>query len=1014
MSQGTNPNTNFIYDRISRYLSTISDRMFCGLTPITGLEYCECGYKSGNQPPRGQRWVPLEEHSNLGEYGKEFHFWIKGKIVIPEELRGQRIELYNSSFSDRAFLKTPQMIIYLDNKIAAAFDQFHDSILLDSTKAEQDFLIYLYTADNTKIYDFSLSLRQVDELSRKLYYDVRVPLDILSYSDEDSREYGLILNALNSALNLVDFRDNSDRYRESVKAAIDSLDENLYKKYTDSTGYSCVCIGHSHIDVAWLWTFAQTKEKVQRTFANVINLMKRYPEYKFMSSQAQLYKFCKEESPELYAEIKEMVKAGRWEVEGSSWVEPDCNITGGESLIRQMLYGKRFFMNEFGVDCKVFWIPDSFGFTGALPQILSKCGIKYVVTSKLSWNETDKMPYDVFRWKGNDGSEVLTYFITTQDKQKAKPQSMHTTYNGNARPGQYQGAWERFQQKTLSDEVLVLYGAGDGGGGPTSENIEYTQRLAGGLPLSPKTKFDFAHNFLDKLADNVSGNPDLPQWRGELYLEYHRGTLTSQAKNKKNNRKAEFLYENAEMISVIGELLCNVKYPKKELRDGWEKILLCQFHDVLPGSSVAQVYADSDKIYDEVFENGHKIVDPLLAAVSGNIKTYGGLFVFNPNSFSASAQVMAEGEWRYVENIPGNGWAVVAPADRIMPNIGDHCIDNEYIYLHFDENMNIDRLYDKRAGRDVLPTGQVANRLIAYEDIPRDYDAWEISNYYKQKSWPIDNVVSVKRYECGEKLGFTVERKFDNSTICQTISIDGHTTNIGFETEIDWKNDHILLKADFPLDINTTRATYDVQFGAIERSTHKNTSWDAAKFEVCGHKFADLSENGYGVSLINDCKYGYSAEGSVLSLTLLKSATSPDRGADKCVHNFTYTLYPHVGDYTDAGTVENAYVLNNPLVCIPLSRQDGNLPDKFSLVKTDGRGTIIETVKKSELGDGYIVRLYDAYNMHAKRTVTFGIPVKAAFICDMLETELKPVEVSGKNVVIDIKPFEIVTLKVKV
>ena len=1003
---------NFIYEKIGKFLSEIEKRIYGKPVKLTGLEYSECGYKTSVLPPRGMRWTPVTEKLSMGGDGNEHHLWVRGKIVIPDEMAGKTVAVTDTSFADRSWSSSPQYLVYIDGKIAGAFDRNHTSIDVDSSVREHELLVYCYTDASTNVYDMSFSLVQVYEDTKKLFYDISVPYEILGYSDENTRSFALVKSIISEAIDLADFTLYGEDFCAGAKEASAYLDENLYKRFAASDT-SCVCIGHTHIDVAWLWTFAQTREKVQRSFATVVALMKKYPEYKFMSSQAQLYKFVKEDAPELYEEIKRLVAEGRWEVEGAMWVESDTNLPSGESLIRQIMYGKRFFKEEFGVDSRVLWLPDAFGYTGALPQILKKCGVDYFVTSKIGWNEFNRMPYDYFTWKGIDGTGVRAYFLTAQDKRRGQPTSTCSTYNANLCPKQLAGAYDRFQQKELTDEVIVTYGYGDGGGGPTEGMIERGLRLKKGLPECPKAKFEFAGKFLSDLDEKSKGKK-IPEWNGELYMEMHRGTYTSQAKNKKNNRKSEYLYRNAEFYSVIGELLCGIKYPYKTLSEGWEKILLCQFHDVVPGSSIKQVYEDTDAIYGKVMTDGKDVVSGVCGAIARNVRTYGGLLVFNPNSFDTSAEIMAEGEWRYVEKIPALGWAVVPPAEKIVPHVGEKRIENEFVAVLFDDNMNICRIYDKKNGRDVLKYGEVGNRLEAYEDYPKNWDAWEITNYYKDKKHLVDEVVSCEKYECGEKAGFTITRKFRNSTIKQTITLDGHTPNIGFDNDIDWKDEHILLKAAFPFEINATTAAYDIQFGYIERPTHSNTSWDEAKFEVCAHKYADISERGYGVSLINDCKYGYSAEGSTISLTLLKSATYPDPTADKCNHKFTYTLYPHAGDFASAKTVENAYILNNPLECVPMSRQSGELPDRFSFVKLDGEGAIIETIKKAENGDGIIIRFYDAVNTRSVRTLSFGVPVREACLCDMLENEKAPVAVDGRKISLIVKPFEIVTLKIKI
>ena len=893
-------------------------------------------------------------------------------------------------------------------------DDNHTELYLGDLK-NFDLELYAYSGMNGILYEFKTELQLIHTDCEQLYYDLRVPMEILEFSDPRSKTYADVLHILNETINQMDCRmPGSTAFFESVQAAQCYLNNVLYTQYCKEQDVSVICIGHTHIDVAWLWTLDQTREKVQRSFATVLQLMKRYPEYRFMSSQAQLYAYLKEESPETYEEVKAMVAAGRWEVEGAMWVEADCNLSSGESLVRQILYGKRFFKNEFGVDSRVLWLPDVFGYSAALPQILKKSGVDRFVTSKISWSETNQMPYDMFRWRGIDGTEIFSWFLTAQPKKRGQAPVNYTTYVSTNEPAMIAGTWERFQQKEFADQVINTFGWGDGGGGPTAEMLEMRRRMENGIGECPNARIGTVTEFLDHVTQ-AEYDPRLPVWSGELYLEFHRGTYTSIAKNKRNNRKSEFAYQQAEWMSSMGSILLGSPYAQERLNKGWERVLLYQFHDIIPGSSIKEVYDDCDRIYPLVLKNAGEVIETARKKIADNINTQGGVLVFNPHSFACSGTVCVNGVTRYVEHIPAKGYAVVRPKEiRNAVHAECYLLENDYLRVRFDENYHIVSIYDKDVGREVINIHKgVGNQFEVYEDFPKDFDAWEISNYYKEKRYCVNDVQSVEVVKDGTRAGFVITRKFLDSTFKQTIWMYEDVKKIDFETEVDWKQEHLLVKTAFPVGINSDRATYEIQFGAVERPTHANTSWDAAKFEVCGHKYCDYSEYGYGVALLNDCKYGHDIHDGVMRLTLIKSATHPNPDADRCKHIFTYSLVPHEGDYRAAGIVQLAYALNDPMQAYPIDQQIGILPDSFSLVTLSRPNVIMETVKKEECGDGFVMRMYEAYNQQTTVDVSFGFAVNQVYLCDLMENELDTLIVKNNAVTIPIKPFEIITIKVK-
>lgn len=1005
----------FLLEKLRVFLPQVQKLVFAQEQELIDFKYLPCGYKPyGSMPP-----AVTEEWKDFGKYDRwgddvDSHAWFYKKIVLPDSMKGKRVQFYFQTETPTERVNhDPQFIIYANGKLMNGDDENHRFTLLEGSD-EYEIYVYAYTGMNRCRHSVYSSLYVVDELYKELYYDLKVPYDTLCLLKENDKDYTDILTRINNALNMIDMRvPGSAECRESAQAALDYLKTEFYGKYCHEQEVNCVCIGHTHIDVAWLWTLDQTREKTVRSFSTVIALMKQYPEYKFMSSQAQLYKYLKQEAPDVYEEVKEMVKAGRWEVEGAMWVEADCNLTSGESLVRQVLFGKRFFNKEFGVDSKVLWLPDVFGYSAALPQILRKSGVDKFVTSKISWNEYNMLPYDTFMWRGIDSTEIFTYFMTAQDTDKNGRLGNGTTYNAMLEPTQVKGAWNRYQQKHLNNEVIMTFGYGDGGGGPTQNHLENYNRMKHGIPSLPNTTMEFAGSFLERVKQRTENNPKMPHWVGELYLEYHRGTYTSNACNKRNNRKSEFLYQNIELFSEINRLLNKAAYPQEKINEGWECILLNQFHDIIPGSSIYQVYEESTRQYEAIGKVGREMLGNAKAQLAANIKTEGGIAVFNPLSFENSGVVEVDGEKIYAENVPAKGWKVIGGNEsKGSVAVAEKAMENEYFVLEFADDYTISRIYDKRCGREVLKAGERANVIEAYEDFPRAYDAWEISVYYKEKRWEISDVSAVEMLDEGVRKGIKITRKFDKSTIEQKIWMYNDIDKIDFETTAEWYQEHILLKAAFPVDINADKATYEIQFGCVERPTHTNTSWEAAKFEVCAHKYADISECDYGVSILNDCKYGHDIHDGVIRLTLLKCATSPSPKADKGHHEFTYSLRPHAGSFKQAGTIKLAYDLNNPMTAVKLGKQEGTLPESYSLVSVSDENVVVDTVKKAEDSDSTIVRMYESWN---KRTnalkLSFGFDVKSAVLCDLMENEIEKLEVTDNTVTLPVKPFEIVTIK---
>ena len=1014
---------SFTKEKIRITLENIRSLTEVQRLPIEDAQIIPCGYKENdNTPPAPDAdWVPLDRSVPFS--GVDGHYWIHATLRTPDIAEDEIVFLRLTTGKEGQWdARNPQGLLYLDGRMIQGLDVNHTEVRLQGGETH-DMYLYFYSGMDEAPFHIHMDVSVRNVYAFNLLFDMEIPFEAALLFDPSSNEYLNIMKYLDIAANYLDFRNGkSPEFYASAKAA----SEYLYREF-----YNGVCgrddsvevtmIGHTHIDVAWLWTLAQTKEKAQRSFATVINLMRQYPEYVFMSSQPQLFQYVKEAAPELYQQVKDAVAAGRFEVDGAMWLEADCNLTSGESLVRQIVHGKRFMQEEFGVDSRILWLPDVFGYSAALPQILKKSGVDKLVTSKISWNETNKLPYDVFNWEGIDGTEIFTYFLTAQDYDRREEKTI-TTYVGMVTPAQVKGSWERFQQKEYTNKAIVTYGYGDGGGGPTYQMLESQRRLAYGIPGIPKTRMQKAGDFLNQVeADfykNAGEMKRLPKWVGELYLEMHRGTYTSIAKNKKNNRKSEFLYQKAEALSVLDKVLLNGSYDKKTLYDGWEKICLMQFHDIIPGSSIFEVYEDTDKLYADILAKAGRIEGEKLRAIAANVPDTEGTLVYNPTSFAFSGVVDSENGSIYAEDVPAYGWKVIhgenVPAGLLSAS--ETVIENDLLRVTLDEKAQIVSVFDKEANRELIQAGEKANQLQVFEDYPRDYDAWEITDYYKEKMWIADGLTGLSIIREPLRAGVKVVRSYNHSVISQEITLAPHSRRIDFKTEVDWKEDHVLLKAAFPLNLHTSRASYDIQFGNLERPTHANTSWDAAKFEVVGQKWADLSEGDYGVSLINDCKYGYSAEGSVLKLSLLKAATYPNIHADRHLHSFTYSLYPHAGDFRTGGTYMEIYRLNQPVSAVSLSGEKAaspSLPSTYSFASVSSPNLILDTVKESDDGEDVILRLYEAHNTQGTARIQLGFEPKAVSLCNLLEEKLQPVSFDGSTVTLPYSNFEIITLRIE-
>ena len=967
-------------------------------------------------------------------YGPDRHYWFRTSFTVPESYDGKELWLYlRTQIEEWDDAKNPQFLIFVNGELKQGADMNHRELLLSRcAKAGDQYTIDLQAYSGILHPEFRL-LADVQELNpavNALYYDIQVPLWAMGRMDPKGKTCIDLCTALNDAINLLDMRKvPSEAFYASVEEARALLAKTVYGEMAGEKEIIASCIGHTHIDVAWWWTVAQTREKVVRSFATVLKLMEEYPEYKFMSSQPVLYSFLKERYPELYAKIKERIDEGRWEPEGGMWLEADCNLSAGESLVRQFLYGKRFFKEEFGKENRVLWLPDVFGYSGALPQIMKKSGIDYFMTTKLSWNQFNMVPNDTMMWEGIDGTRVLTHFISTLGIGQSV-EKFFTTYNGSLHPDAIMGGWERYQNKEMNNDILIAYGYGDGGGGPSREMLETGRRMEKGVKGIPTVRQCGARQYFEELEARVKDSRRLPVWTGEFYFEYHRGTYTSMARNKRSNRKSEFLLSDLELLSVLaGEK--GVEYPAEALERLWKIVLLNQFHDILPGSSIAEVYEVTKKEYAQLAQEGGELLRARQQAVAGEGD---GVTVFNTTGFASNGMVrLPEGvsalsgadvqeydgaAYAWVKEVPAKGWRTFARGEAqegsslFVLGEKDGCmtIETPFYQAVIDSEGMFTSLFDKENGREVFKPGTRGNRMRVFEDKPIYYDNWDIDIYYTEKGWDLTEVSRIEWTANGPLFAeLTIERDFMQSRMKQRIRFYAEDRRIDFDTWVDWHEHQTLLKVFMPADVHTDEASFDVQFGNVTRKTHANTSWDQARFESCGHKWADVSEGGYGVSILNDCKYGHSVKESELSLTLIKSGIEPNPNTDNEEHVFTYSLYPHAGGWKEGGTQAEAIRLNQPMTAVA----GGQAGNAFSFVSADHENVILETVKAAENGDGVILRVIEEQNKRTNVTLTLGHEVSSAEDCDLMENKTGEVDVKGHTLSFTIRPYEIKTIRVR-
>ena len=968
--------------------------------------------------------------------GKRASAFFRRRVEIPQALAGRKVVLRIYVGGDS--------LLFVNGRPYHGLDPFrHEVPLCDAARAGEclDLLIESYVsyhAGDTKVHDFAIAeLAGVDEAVRAAYWDLWAVAKMLEIADLDAPLRQFIESNLWEAMKLVPLQEaDAARFRQAALDAQRRVRETVYASDRFGVEGLMHLVGHSHLDVVFMWPYKEFLRKIGRTHATMLRLMEQYDEFKFCQSQAKIYADMKRCYPDLFEQVKRRVAEGRWEPIGAFWVEPDCNLVSGESFVRQILHGQRFFRDEFGMTSRTCWQPDVFGLSWALPQILARSGVEYFLTNKMvPWNDTNPWRLNTFWWEGMDGSRVLGivppgHFIGTVD------------------PDVIDQQWRNFADRDTIGQTLHVYGWGDGGGGPDPEMIESGRRYAAMPGLVPM-KFSSAEEAFDRIAERAR-QAEIPVLRDEIYLEAHRGSLTNKGRLKKLNRRSELLYREAELLAALA-WADGADYPAGALDEGWKELLTAQFHDSLPGTHVGEVYGDLLADYEKITGIGQLVRCDALACLAGPAAPAAqadAVVVFNSQMYRRDDHLLLPADW-------ASGRAVADAAGRVLPqqdvvgldgsagrcvrvppvpSVGfrvlrlveakhrpkdtpavcatDRTLENEHLLAEFDGSGRVVSLLDKRSGRAVLAAGQAANEFQLYEDTPGKYDAWDIVATYKDHPIDISAGGELAVDESGPvRASLRLVRRVGGSRIVQRICLYAGGDELVFETRVEWVERQRLLKVAFPVDVNADHFTCDIAYGSMPRPTRPRNPYERARFEVCAHQWMDLSEAGCGVSILNDCKYGCDAVGNVLRLTLLKGSIHPDPDADRETHEFTYTIYPHAGGWREGGTIARAMNLNAPLLAQPAAAAAVKVADGLSLVSCDAPNLTLEAVKRSEDGEHLVLRLAERHNARTKALLRLARPAARAWACDLMEKPEAELPAGPDGVGLAARPREIVTVR---
>lgn len=1041
----------FTVERVQRVFSSLSQLRYRDQFEINEFATHIDDGKNVNTSPKDFSGINPDGTLLLGDFwkGQDEYIWLSKEVVFPTEWKNKDVVcVFDFSNTVDGHSSDIETLVYLNGAVWQGIDQNHKEIFLDlketGCKVQFDFRLWSGMGQNGKPHYHQIKTAFaacLDNDADELYYLSKNTIGTIKILDEQNSIRYDLENALTKAFQLANFTSpGSKEFYDSITLSLNQLKKDLLFLKKD-IGVHVDLIGHTHIDVAWLWRYKHTREKAARSFSIVHQLMKRYPEYLFLQPQAQLYDNLKTDFPEIYESIKKRVKEQKWEPAGAMWVESDCNIPSGESLVRQILYGKRFFMEEFGYESTYLWLPDVFGYSWALPQILKKSGIKTFMTTKISWNEVNKLPYDTFMWRGIDGSDILTHFITTPEPNST---AWFYTYNGKVTPETIAGIWKTYSNKDLNHDLLLCYGYGDGGGGVNRDMLE-NRRSIEKIPALPSVASSTATDYFEKLHktwNDTDNKAFRPIWNREIYLEFHRGTYTSQAHNKLMNRSLELAYRDTEILHSMRAIKSQsfAHYPAHELHEGWKILLRNQFHDVIPGSSIHEVYEDSYEQYEEAKSIAIKCLDALSEKIP-NSNTISHTVV-NSAGFTRSGYIALtdDGDYQYEDE---SGKVLVSQSDNsivhiYLKNIASfaskgiikkagskkndftncfsfekNTVTSPFYSITWNKKGQLTSIYSKKLKREVLT--DTGNVFEIFEDKPRLYDAWELEGTIDLKKEEIDTFTGVKLLSCGDcfiKLEFSWT--YNKSTIIQNLILYHDLERVDFETTVSWYEKSKLLKTVFPVDVQSTKARYDIQYGSLERPTHQSTSWDYAMFEVVAHQWADLAERGFGVALMNNCKYGYDIQHNRMRLTLLKSAEHPDPTADEGIQKFTYSILPHAEEWYKSNLIYEAWDLNSPLRVlhgdlVSTLQSTDNLP----LFELNNDYILVDAIKKTEDGNNILFRCHETSGGQTALKLKLNFPLKGWYEADLMEKSIGKLQ-SSTTIERTLSPFEIFTVIIEV
>uniref|UniRef100_A0A4W6DHV0 Alpha-mannosidase 2C1 n=1 Tax=Lates calcarifer TaxID=8187 RepID=A0A4W6DHV0_LATCA len=944
---------------------------------------------------RAEKFISDIYFTDCNLRGRWWTCWFKVTLKIPESWRGKEVHLLWESDGEAMVWRDGQPVQGLTKE-----GEKTSYILSDCLKDEEPHSDTLYVEmacnglfgagqgsmiaapDPNK--KFSLQRAELVVFNRnvrELLTDFEMLIDIVKELGEGEQRGYQALFTVNEMVNLCDPANSSSFSK------VHNLAQKFFNQRNGESQHTVHAMGHCHIDSAWLWPYEETIRKCGRSWVTVIRLMERNPEFVFTCSQAQQFQWVKSWYPGLFSQIQHYVKKGQFIPVGGTWVEMDGNLPSGESMVRQFLEGQRFFNQEFGVHCKEFWLPDTFGYSAQLPQIMQSCGISNFLTQKLSWNLVNTFPHNTFFWEGLDGSKVLTHFPPGNSyEMKGKIEDLVRTVKNN-------------KDKGRANHSAALFGFGDGGGGPTQLMLDRLRRVQDTDGL-PKVQTSSPDQLFSRLQ---SDSALLCTWSGELFLELHNGTYTTQAQIKRGNRQCETLLHDVEIASSLA--LCQdrtFKYPVKKLQELWRLLLLNQFHDVIPGSCIEMVVEDALRYYEDIRTDGTALLHDAFGALGSKGNSAG---VFNSLPWERH---------EVIETKHGFGKPYLDTLDTYNNYVADGTIlmENGILRTVVNKDGTLASLCLINANREAIYDGCHGNQFVMFDDVPLYWDAWDVMDYHLQTRKPVLEVVQPAHVVSSGGLRGSVDftlRISDKSTVTQEIIMDAMCPYIKFNTEVKWAESHRLLKVEFPVRVHSPNATYEIQFGHLQRPTHRNTSWDWARFEVWGHKWADLSEHNFGVALLNDCKYGYSVHKNTMTLSLLRAPKAPDANADMGIHHFTYAIMPHSGSFQDASVIQCAYNLNFPLRLIQCS------PDTvpWSAFSVSSEAVILETVKQAEEQKGaLVVRLYESHGSSVTATLHTTLPVREAFHCDLLERQdpTQPADITSQGLTLKFSPFQIVSL----